>query len=117
MRMIEIDSECSNDFRLLAELMDEDGHSLPSPTHLFVSHKGVIGACSLAYAPCLFFWMHSTRATKFDSYRAFSKATATLEQMGHSKPILIIENSSPFYEFLNRLGYSILGKGEIFMKG
>lgn len=98
-------------------VLEEDGHSIPSPTHIVWNGTQIIGAYSLAYAPCLFFWMHSTRATKFDSYRAFSKATATLEQMGHSKPILIIENSSPFYEFLNRLGYSILGKGEIFMKG
>ena len=119
MRIFEISKNESLKARCVAA-MDEEGHSVPDVTHMVkisILDDHIIGAFSVAYAPCLFFWMHTTRSNAIGSYRAFRKASAILKEMGHEKPILIIDKTSPFYAFLDRLGYSILGTGEIFIKG
>lgn len=101
----------------LIDAMLEDGHGVPNPTHIVESGNQLIGAFSLAYAPVLFFWMSTTRADRLTSHRAFCAAQDILKDMGHSKPILLIQESSPFYPYIERLGFGFIGKGEVFIKG
>ena len=116
MRIVEISKKESIKARCIAA-MDEDGHSVPGVTHAVFEGDQIVGAFSVAYAPCLFFWMATTGDSSLGSYRVFRMATELLKEMGHDKPILIIDKTSPFYAFLDRLGYSVLGTGEIFIKG
>ena len=108
--------EAPDVLRWVLEEMEADGHGVPQPTHLFRDGTELIGAFSVAYAPCLFFWMHSGRGSAFSSFKAFRDALGTLHDMGHPNPILLIEPNSPFYKYLPRLGYGVAGQGEIWMR-
>lgn len=96
--------------------MHDDGHYVPAITHVVTDNDQVIGAFSVSAAPVLFFWMHTTRAMPIHCFKAFRQAESILRDAGHENPILIIERSSPFYPFLQRLGYGISGKAELFTK-
>lgn len=95
-------------------VMLADGHSFPSPTHYFVDEGAIIGALGLGFAPVLFMWMHSTKATKLHSYRAHLEAIRILQELGHTRILLPIQPASPFCSFIDRLGYHKLGDCQLF---
>lgn len=97
------------------KLMARTGHNVPCVSHMLLNTEGgIIGAFSVAYAPVLFFWMHCDQ-TGLASFRGLSHARQVLRDMGHHRMILPTEASSPYFEYLEGLGLSCLGKGELFI--
>ena len=115
MNIYAIESAMEHD--ILTTAMQEDDHNIPSPTHIVESGNHIIGAFSIAYAPVLFFWMSETRADRLTSYKAFKTAMELIKAKGFDNVILPIHPDSPFYSFINKLGFEFVGAGEIYMRG
>ncbi len=103
------------DYGALVEQMKLDGHGVPSITHVVVNDSEYIGAFSIAFAPCLFFWMDTGKAQAMNSYKAFKQSIKILADAGYPHPILLISEESPFYAYLPKMGYNFIGQGQIFM--
>ncbi len=94
--------------------MRANGHGFPSPTHYFEADGQLIGALGLDFAPMLFMWMHTERATALQSYRAHAAAVQILRDTGHFRILTAIQPCSPFYSFVDRLGYRKLCDCQLF---
>lgn len=96
--------------------MRKDGHGVPSPTHVVLGDGGsVIGSYSLAYAPCLFFWMHTKRANALSSYRALKRAIMDVLDETGRPAVLIVETESVYLPFIERMGHVKLGSGNVYI--
>lgn len=97
--------------------MDQEGHSCPFATHVFIDDTGaIVGAFSTACAPVLFFWMTTDKAHGMACVRAFQLANATFKALGHPRMLLPIQPDSPFHPFIKRLGFLPMGPVELHIK-
>ena len=112
--------EITNDelWKQVVEEMRLDGHGVPRPTHAVLSDDGkeVIGAYSLHFAPCLFFWMHTKRGTAITSYRALRGALGQITELGYETPLLLIQRESPFYPYVKKMGFRTMMAGELMIQ-
>jgi hypothetical protein len=112
MRIEEIEAGSELEKRVVVE-MEGDGHFIPFPTHSVMADGLVIGAYSLHFAPCFFFWMHTKRGTAITSYKAIQTAIGDIVNLGHSNPLLLVGDGSIYTPFLDRLGFMEMGTGRL----
>lgn len=99
------------------KVMGGDAHSCPFPTHTLINDAGeIVGAFSVKCAPVLFFWMDSTRHNAIAAARAYALAEQEMRELGCSQVILQVEKTSPFYEYIPKIGYDVLGDVTMFRK-
>lgn len=99
--------------------MEADGHGLPGgePTHAVMGKGGaILGAVCLTDLPVVWLWMDTRTPNPVLSYRVWRDVEATARTLGHSRIVLPITPDSPFYPFLNRMGFESVGPCEIFTK-
>lgn len=107
----------SEEFEGLVEEMAGDSHSCFLPTHILKDEQGKIaGAFSTACAPVLFFWIHSSRRNPLAAAHAYALAEQEIRLLGHARILLHLEKSSPFYPYLTKVGYDVLGEVTLFTK-
>ncbi|GEM_PF-4700912 len=96
-------------------LMVMDGHNVPCVSHAVSDDQGqIIAAFSTVYAPAVFMWVHSAQ-TPMVSFKVFCHIRQTMRDLGHARIILPTETTSPYYQYLERLGLTRLGAGELFI--
>lgn len=105
------------EFEGLTEEMAGDLHSCFLPTHILKDDQGKIaGAFSTACTPVLFFWIHSSRHNPVAAAHAYALAEQEFRRLGHTRIILHLEKTSPFYPYITKVGYEILGDVTMFTK-
>lgn len=98
--------------------MAEDGHSLPGgpATHALVSATGIYGAFSVRDLPVVWLWVDTRTGEPLASWRAWREVERVTKGLGCPRIVLPIEPSSPFYPFIQRMGFIPIGPCELFFK-
>jgi hypothetical protein len=101
--------------RVQAAMAEDGGHNVPCVTHALIGDDGEIwGAFSVVYAPALFLWMDTRKGTGLGSMRAMKLAKAEFRRLGHRRILLPVQTDSPFYPWVQSLGFVPIGPCELF---
>lgn len=100
---------------VLQAMAADGGHNVPEVSHALIASSGELwGAFSVAYAPCLFFWMDARKSNAIGSLRAIRCAVRVFKDLGHARILLPIQADSPFYPFVGSIGFNPIGSCELF---
>lgn len=96
-----------------AAMLADGGHHVPCVSHFFEVDGKIVGAFSVAYAPCLFFWYDSAPKHAIGSARAFKQAVQAIKALGCKRVIVLINPESPFYRWIPKIGFTFLASNEL----
>lgn len=116
MKFPELHLVTQQNIEALAKKLQEDNHPLLFPSHLVSKDGNIIGAVSIGSTPVSFFWMHSKESSPLDSLIAIQVAENIARVNGQRVGLVACSETSPFYQQMDKLGYSPLMKTVIFHK-
>ena len=96
----------------IIKVAEKDGRRPIHMTHVVFKDGKIVGAFSIR-APVLFWWMHSTEATKRDSYKVFNSVETLMDIQGTPNYVIPCHPMSSYYNILNNR----VGKGLKLYKG
>jgi hypothetical protein len=92
-----------------------DNHALLAPTHAVKNDAGeVIGYVSICALPVVHVWMDTQRAGVRDSAAMLTQTEAILRDRSHGSYEMPCQESSPFYPYLAKAGFTDLGPCHLF---
>lgn len=101
---------------LAQRLAQADGHFLLNPSHVVQRNGEIIGAFSVARAPMLGVWMHSSKVGPRDSVHLLASIEDLMANAGAGLYVMPCEERSPYYEKMEKLGFVRMGACVLFMK-
>lgn len=92
----------------------DHGHRPISVTHLVLKHGDIIGCFNVAET--VYWWMDSHRANARDSILARRELEKLLEMHGFVRYIILVQETSPYFPRMEKLGYHYLGPAHAYEK-
>lgn len=100
----------------LKQAAESDNHIPLWPTDVLVKGGEIIGCLSLAAMPIAHCWMHTKKASAFDSLKMIQAVDEKMRDRNVYSFVAVCSDNSPYYDVLPRFGYDNAGKGAFFLK-
>jgi hypothetical protein len=97
------------DLPALVEAAKQDDHVVICPTHVITKKGEIVGYVSIGSVWMVNAWVDSRRVNRFESTRLLRESEEVAEQMGGAAICVPCAQTSPFYPYMKRLGYDVLG--------
>lgn len=117
LEFVRIRHATQEDLPTLEALAKQDGHGTVFPTHVVEKGEQIIGwlHIGIGMLPVVLVWMDTTRSNSRDSWVVVQFFENAAKDRGALGVMLPCKEDSPFYPFLERLGYTT-SKTHVFMK-
>jgi hypothetical protein len=109
-------SGTKEEFDILRELAREDNHAVFYPTEVIWKGGQRVGWFSVGAMPTVWAWMSTRRMKIRDSLQAINTVEAVCRRTGSPGVFLPCDEKSPFFPYLEKIGYVDLGKFHFFFK-
>ena len=109
-------SGTKDEFDKLVELSKQDAHGVLFPTDVVVQGGKTVGWWSIGVMPTAWAWM-STRDLKIrDSLQIINTVEGVQRRLGAPGMFMPCAKTSPFYGYLEKIGYTNGGNYDFFFK-
>lgn len=103
------------DQKLVIDTIREDGKTFAFPTHVVIKNKEVVGALSLNAIPLAAIWTRSDAIKAKDSYILNHTLSAIANDRGMERYLIGCDESSPYFKYLDKFGYTPFWKTNLFL--
>jgi len=93
----------TQDLAVVAAAAKYNNHQVFYPTHYVIKDSEIIGCFNVA--PTVHWWMHSEKATTWDSLFAIGVLETLLKEAGISDYIMPIADESPYMSIIEKAGF------------
>ncbi len=95
----------------------EDQHVAIAPTHVVEDDKGrIIGYASIGAVQYFGCWLDSKRVNAMQSVQLLAQGEQIAREQGAQQVLMPCEQRSPFYPYMQRLGFQKLGQASFNLK-
>lgn len=93
-----------------------DSHCVMWPTHVLQKDGETVGYVSVCSMPVVNVWVHSQKTSALENVRTLKAVEAALRANGITEYVMPCADDSPFFEKMQRLGFSKIGQTTLFVK-
>lgn len=94
----------------------EDGHEVLFPTHLAIKDGEIVGYVSLGFLPTVNIWMSSKGVKVRDSLALLNIGQHMLRERKIKHFLMPCAKNSPYYPFMEKLGFKCFGESTLQVK-
>lgn len=100
----------------LFEAAQADHHICIAPTHVMLRGEKIIGYLSLGGMPVVQAWFDTKSGHVLDSLKMIETGEAVFDSQGVKQFMIAVDEASPFYPHMERLGFTPVFKTTLFHK-
>lgn len=104
------------EYKALETAARADQHGLLYPTHTVLKAGEIVGYGSVFGAPIVNAWMHRTKCNARDTVEAMRHLDELVRAHGRRRYIMSCAKSSPYFPFMERLGFQPLWENMFFVR-
>ena len=108
------------DIHQLADLKREaasDNHICICPSYMVIKDEDIVGYASIGAVPLVHWWLHREKGTAMDTVRVLKQGEEIIKSRGYDRYQVLCSDDSPYLPKMGKLGYTGIGKTNLFMKG
>ena len=95
----------------------KDDHSIHLPTHKIVKNGEVVGAWSLGSIPLVMTWNDTKKINSRESLLIQNAINSIMNDRGQEQYFIACDENSNYRKYMERCGYKLFWKTDIFVKG
>ena len=114
--MVELVDIKQSDVETLLDNAEKDDHIVFCPTHVIKKDDNLIGYASIGGIITVHWWLDTEKGTAMDTLRIMKTWEDNLREQGITHYQMLCSDSSPYLSKMKKLGYSFVGKSNLFIK-